>query len=109
YGHHGLRPRALCEWDEHLWRLGLTELVDIADIAEDSHDMPLHTRTGRKPAGDSSRQHSIPGLSNDVVHRDTLAHGIPAVPLRKEEPHESFVDDGDALGAHAITIGQRAA
>jgi len=106
YGHHGLRPRALCEWDVHLWRLGLTELLVIADIAEDSHDMPLPTRTGRKPAGDSSRQHSIPGFGNDVVHRDTLAHGIPAV---QEEPHESFVDYGDTLGIYAITIGQRTA
>jgi len=98
-GHRGLWPRALCEWDVHLWCLGLTELLDIADIAEDSHDMPLHTRTGRKPAGDSSRQHSIPGFGNDGVHRDTLAHGIPAV---QEEPHESFVDYGDTLGIYDV-------
>ena len=51
---------------------------------EDAHDVPL-----------------------PVVHHDTLADGIPAVPLRKEEPHESFVDHGDALGTHAITIVQR--
>ena len=87
YGYRGLWPRALCEWDVHLWCLGLTELLDIADIAEDSHDMPLHTRTG-------------------LVHRDTLAHRILAV---QEEPHESFVDHGDALGTHAITIVQRTA
>jgi len=46
--------------------------------------------------------HTAAGL----VHRDTLAHGILAV---QEEPHESFVDHGDALGAHAITIVQRTA
>src|SRR4029450_3648128 len=79
--------RALCEWDVHLWCLGLTELLDIADIAEDSHDMPFHTRTG-------------------LVHRDTLAHWILAV---QEEPHESFVDHGGALGTHAVTIVQRTA
>src|SRR5262249_52031264 len=98
--------RALCEGNVHLWCLGLTELLDVADIAEDSHDMPFHTRTGRKPAGASSRQRAIPDLRNDVVHRDTLAHRIPAV---QEEPHESFVDHGDALGTHAITIVQRTA
>jgi hypothetical protein len=66
--------------------------------------VPLHTRTGRKPALRSSRQRAISRRGNDGVHRDTLTHGIAAV---QKQPHKSLVDDGDALGIRAVTIGQR--
>src|ERR1051325_108033 len=43
--HHRLWPRALCERHTDLRRCRIAELLEVADIVEDPHDLPLDRRT----------------------------------------------------------------